>query len=260
MSSEPPDSAFLDTSVCYNYTFEDDAGEARCLIQHHPTGLYYSSSVVREFKSVKERRETICDEALGYIDEGRLDEFEPSNPDDLSCNDFRFIDDFIANLEPLSPVEQVKRINKKLNQLQQGWENLFLDPDPLLMGTPALERDSGLMRTLEAVVENRADCRIISDAVEWCDQGYGDHFITSDKDDILGRYRASNDDRTNSEENTVSELPDSFVGFIEGDDRSRVERINDIIERTYSDSARLRFYSAPEFLEAYPIAEPGSRP
>lgn len=254
MSSESPDSAFVDTSICYNFTFDDDDGSARSLVKYHQTSFFYSNTVEREFESVKERRERICNEALEYIEENRLAEFEPSNPTELRPNDDDFIEEFIEKMVPLSPVEQVKRINNKLNQLRQGWEDLFLEPDPLLGRIPPLSRDARLMRELEAAVGNPADRRIISDAAEWCDQGLGDHFLTSDKQDILGHGDGSNEAHRPTDEDGDSGLPDSFLGFVEGGNRSKVEQINEIIERNYSEATRLSFFSVPDFLETFPIA------
>lgn len=254
MSSSYPEEAFLDTSVCFNYTFDDDGGHARRLLPDHPIEAIVSDSVKREFESVKKRREKICKEVLRHAKRDEIEEFEPSNPDRLSDNDWAFVDRFTEILGPLDPVQVVRRINEKLNQLQTGYEDLFSKPDPHLSILPPQSRDGALMGDLRTRVANEADCRIICDAVEWCDADRGDHFLTSDKEDILGRAGDSSDPNGRPvDEDGGLGLPDSFLGFIEGDDRSRVEVINDVIERNYSASARLRFYSVPDFLSEYPV-------
>lgn len=215
MSNSYPDEAFLDTSVCFNYTFDDDGGHAKRLLPDHPTDAIVSDSVKREFDSVKKRRENLCSEVLRYAKRDELESFEHANPERLSENDRAFVDRFVETLAPLDPVQVVRRINEKLNQLQTGYDDLFRKPDPHLSILPPQSRDGALMGDLRTRVGNEADCRIICDAVEWCDAGRGDHFLTSDREDVLGPAEegAESEDIPDTE-GEGGGLPDSFLGFL----------------------------------------------
>lgn len=256
MSESVPEEAFLDTSVCLNYALNDDGGYARRLLPGRNFDPIVSDTVEQEFHSVKSRRESICREFIPYVKRGEIEQFEPSNPERLTSNDWDFIEELADTLSPLSETEAVERINEKLDVLQAGYEDLFLEPNRYLIILPPQDRDGHLLRELESEIQNQADRRIICDAVEWCAADRGNHFITSDREDVLGSRRVDPSSE-NSEDGLEggSGLPDSLVGFVNGNDRSKVEHINHLIERNYSDEERLDFYSVPEFLSDYPSVD-----
>jgi hypothetical protein len=250
MSGDDDDAPFTDTSVCFNFVFEDDGGHARQLFVTDPCDVVTSESVEREFDGVVQRRQRVCDDLLPYAKRNAMDEFEPSRAESLSENDWSFIDEFKRELGTLDPDEAIRRVNRRQRQLENAQRILFGQDSDLLTVVPVAGRDGQLMGNLRSVVENEADCRIICDAVEWNRSGGSGVFLTSDREDTLGTSREDDNGRDEhpTDENGSPGLSGSFLGFVGGDDRTRPERINDCIEQRYAETAELDIRSVPEFL------------
>lgn len=248
MTAGESTAVFTDTSVLFNYTFEDDDGSARELILQHSCSQCASENVQSEFERVRDNREQICNEVIPYIANGNLDEFEPSNVEELSPNDRDFLENFRETISELDPAMAIKRVNRRLRQLKAGWDDLFEEPGPYVTIVSYERVGAGLVGNLSGVVENDADCRIIADAADWCHNGGCGVFITSDKDDTLGRGSTAGEQ--SASDTGSSGLPDSFAGFIEGDDRTLPERINDKIRNSpdYGDHCCLDFYAPREYI------------
>lgn len=248
MTAGKANEVFTDTSVLFNYTFRDGDGSARQLILQHSCTQCASENVKSEFEGVRDNREQICNEIIPYIANGNLDEFEPSNADDLSPNDRDFLENFRDTLSELDPATATKRVNRRLRQLKAGWNDLMEEPNPYLSIVSYQRVGAGLVGNLNGIVENDADCRIIADAADWHYNGGCGIFITSDKDDTLGRGGSSSERSTGDDDS--SGLPDSFAGFIGGDSRSLPEKINDKIRESpdYGEDCCLDFYSPSEYI------------
>jgi len=248
MTAGKSDEVFTDTSVLFNYTFKDDDGSARQLILQHSCSQCASENVRTEFERVRDNRKQLCNEIIPYVANGNLDEFEPSNAEQLSPNDRDFLENFRDTISELDPATAIKRVNRRLRQLKAGWDDLFKEPNPYVSIVSYERVGAGLVGNLSGIVENNADCRIIADAADWCYNGGCGIFITSDKDDTLGRDDTS--EGQSAADDASSGLPDSFAGFIDGDDRTLPEKINDAIRGSpdYGEDCCLDFYAPNEYI------------
>jgi hypothetical protein len=238
--------AFTDTSVLFNYALDVHQQRAEELLVEHRCVVITSETVKREFEGVMERRQQIHTELLPYIKRSEVVEYEPSNRDDMTENDWGYLQKFRDTLSELEPAEAARRVQERNRQLKQGYRELFESDSPHVVVAQIPPRDASLLGNLSGIVENDADARILCDAVEWVRDGGSRIFLTSDAGDML----AGDDEETHEPENNIG-LPDSFEAFLSGDSRSAPERINDAIERRYDETCCLEIHSIGSFLDQY---------
>jgi hypothetical protein len=237
---------FTDTSVLFNYALDVRQQRAEELLVEHRCIVITSETVKREFEGVMERRQQIHTELLPYIKRHEVVEYEPSNRDKLTENDWGYVQDFQDALSELEPAEAARRVQERNRQLKQGYRELFESDSPHVIVARVPPRDARLLGNLSGIIENDADARILCDAVEWVRDGGSGVFLTSDSDDML----ASDDERTDESEDSI-DLPDSFDAFLSSDSRTAPERINDVIERRYNETCCLEIHSIDSFLNQY---------
>lgn len=237
---------FTDTSVLFNYALDVRQQRAEELLVEHRCVVVTSETVKREFEGVMERRQQIHTELLPYIKRSEVVEYEPSNRDALTENDWGYVQDFRDTLSKLEPAEAARQVQERNRQLKQGYRELFESNSPHVIVAQIPPRDARLLGNLSGIIENDADARILCDAVEWVRDGGSGIFLTSDAGDML-----AGDDEEIDETKDNPGLPDSFEAFLSGDSRTAPERINDAIESRYDKTCCLEIHSIDSFLDQY---------
>lgn len=240
---------FADTSVLFNFALDGNPKGAKELFREHDCRKVVSQQVKEEFDGVRENREKIHRSLLEYASKDKVKEFRLSDIDGLSSNDRGYARELRDELLAMDKGEAVRRLREKRRKLDTAARELFEEGlvDEVLKGC---SRDTQLKGYLGAVMENKADVRIVCDAVYWHREMDGSGtFLASDKDDILGEDLSEEDDHTSG----VDKIEDSddeisFEALLE-DDRSMREKINEQIEQRYDSKSTLDILSIHEFLD-----------
>lgn len=183
---------FADTSVLFDYAI-DNKQEARTLLQHDQISKVISKSVKREFENVFQRRQKLHESILKFARRGDLEQFDPPGDVRLTGNDWGYIEQLLNELMELEgKAEAVRRLNERRRRLKRAKRQLFESPDCLIADVCSPKRDPVLNGYLQTDIKNRADVRIVCEAVQWTLNGGSGAFVTSDLDDLLSNADAIN--------------------------------------------------------------------
>lgn len=177
--------AFSDTSVLFNYTFEEDDGEAKELLCDHGCENVVSSSVRSEYQNVRDRRKSIVKSMLKAQGKGEFDEWEPPSHIDLGGNDLNYMIDLMAELDSMDSARLKKRLKIEERRIIRGWESLFESPDGHIDTVWQCNRDPRILRNIRSTVNNESDCQILCEAVDWSSNGGSGTMVAGDYDDMI---------------------------------------------------------------------------
>lgn len=245
---EPDTTAvFTDTSVLFDYGIDDEEPARVLFVEKRAVGKVTSKRGKNEFDSVCSNREEIHRTLQSYIP-GDLEAFDPDSLDHLTDNDLGYLFDLFSELlDTEDDREALRRLNEEKRKLKTAQRELFSDRDAFVEVIEVGPIDIQLRDHLATEIDNMDDVRLLCDAVEWSRNGGTGTFLTSDKDDFQDTEDESTSENTANDESDG--LSETLEGFTDGDDRTRLERINDHISNRYSEHATVVIQSTESFLE-----------
>ncbi|WP_148286677.1 hypothetical protein [Halarchaeum acidiphilum] len=195
MSSEAPYSptdfseVFYDTSVLLDFVLSQDDGEAKKLLKNHPSANYTGSTVEREFRNLKERREKILKSVYKSDD---LDDWNPPSDVDMSPNDRDWCGDLLTELDEMTTRDKIEnRLDFEQRKLNRGIDLLFDLRSNLIESVWPNNLETTLLGRLD-FVDNNNDRHVICESADWACSSDSDNLLTSDCTDLLSnRQRIS---------------------------------------------------------------------
>lgn len=177
--------AFSDTSVLFNYTFEEDDGEAKELLCDHDCENVVSSSVRSEYENVRDRRKSIVKSMLKTQGRGEFDEWEPPEHIDLRGHDLDYMIELMEDLHSMDSTKLRKRLKTEERRIIRGWESLFESPGEYIDTVWQCDRDPTILANIGSTVSNESDCQILCEAVDWASNGGSGTMVAGDYDDMI---------------------------------------------------------------------------
>jgi hypothetical protein len=177
--------AFSDTSVLFNYTLQQDNGEAEEFLCEHDCEKVVSSSVRSEYQNVRDRRKSIVKSMLKAQAGGGFDEWDPPSHIDLEGNELDYMMELTQELDSMNPMKLKKRLKTEERRIVRGWEELFESPDKLIDTVWQCDRDPMVLGNIRTTVDNESDCEILCEAANWSDSGGSGTMVSGDYDDMI---------------------------------------------------------------------------
>lgn len=177
--------AFSDTSVLFNYTFQQDNGEAEEFLCDHDCENVVSSSVRSEYQNVRDRRKSIVKSMLKAQGKGEFDEWEPPSHIDLGGHDLNYMIELMEELHSMDSARLRKRLKTEERRINRGWESLFESPGEYIDTVWQCDRDPTILANIRSTVNNENDCRILCEAVDWSSNGGSGTMVAGDYDDMI---------------------------------------------------------------------------
>lgn len=191
MSSSPEASqidfseGFSDTSVLFNYTFDQDDGEAKELLCGHDCDNIVSSSVREEYENVRDRRKSIVKSMLKAQGQGEFDDWEPPTHIDLGGHDLEYMISLMEELHSLDSNKLRKRLKTEERRIIRGWETLFESPDEYIDLVWQGNRDPTILANIRSIINHENDSQILCEAVDWAGNGGSGTVVAADHDDMI---------------------------------------------------------------------------
>lgn len=177
--------AFADTSVLFNFTFDEDDGEAKELLCDNDCDNVVSSSVRSEYKDVRDRRKSIVKSMLKAQGSGEFDDWDPPSHIDLGGHDLDYMIGLMEELHSMNATKLKKRLKTEERRIIRGWETLFESPDGYIDTVWQCDRDPTVLANLRSTVDNESDCQILCEAVDWSSNGGSGTMVAGDYDDMI---------------------------------------------------------------------------
>jgi len=199
MSSSPEASqidfseAFSDTSVLFNYTFDQDDGEAKELLRDHDCDDIVSSSVREEYKNVRDRRKSIVKSMLKAQGQNEFDDWEPPSHIDLRGHDLDYMISLMEELHSLDSNKLRRRLKIEERRIIRGWQTLFESPDDYIDLVWQCDRDPTILANIRSTVNHENDSQILCEAVDWASNDGSGTVVAADHDDLISNREEISD-------------------------------------------------------------------
>lgn len=185
--------AFSDTSVLFNYTFDQDDGEAEELLCDHDCDDIVSSSLRDEYKNVRDRRKSIVKSMLKAQGRGEFDDWEPPSHINSGGHDLDYMISLMEELHSLDSNKLRKRLKIEERRITRGWETLFESPDEYIDLVWQCDRDPTILANIRSTVNHENDSQILCEAVDWAGNGGSGTVVAADHDDMISNREEISD-------------------------------------------------------------------